>query len=709
MIVVEKTRDIGILKALGASTSGVRSIFLSYGLSLGLVGSGVGMAGGLLFVHYINDIEAFLSAVTHRKVFDDNIYYFDRDPDPRRPGDRRLDRRRGAVHRGGGERLAGAQGVEAPPGPGAPIRMRKRLDHGEHGASNQKIKIPFCVSVISVFSVVQNPNSFERPNPMHVHLSAAGIEKGYRKGKVAVPVLRGVDLAVDRGEMVAIVGQSGSGKSTFLHVLGFLDAPDAGEVRFEGRRIDGLGDKKRDALRNGTFGFIFQSYHLLPELSALENVMMPLMIRHGLSPISPRRKSLKAEATAVLERVGLGHRLTHKPSELSGGEMQRAAIARALVGRPGDPPRRRADGEPRRSDGAGGHRAFARLEPRAGAHYDTGHPRQPDRPAGRPDRPPRRGADRGVGGGVLNRVGRPSDLNQESPAMSQPRVYIAGKLFEKADAKISVFDHGLLYGDGVFEGIRSYSQQRLPARTARRPALRLGQGDPPQDPDDARARWPQPVVDTLAANKLTDAYIRLIVTRGAGSLGLDPRKTTDPQVIIITDSISLYPAELYQHGLKIVTAGTMRNHPSALNPRIKSLNYLNSILAKIEATNAGCLEALMLNHKGEVSECTGDNIFIVRKGEVHTPSIDAGILEGITRDAVIELARSIGLKVVERTMDRHDVYTADEVFLTGTAAEVIPVVECDGRADRLGPGRADHDRPDEAIPRPRPRRGVNPP
>ena len=193
------------------------------------------------------------------------------------------------------------------------------------------------------------------------------------------------------------------------------------------------------------------------------------------------------------------------------------------------------------------------------------------------------------------------------------------------------------------------------------------------------------VIETLRANGLVDAYIRLVVTRGAGSLGLDPRRTTDPQIIIITDSISLYPPELYEHGLKIITAGTMRNHPSALNPRIKSLNYLNSILAKIEGTNAGCLEALMLNHKGEVAECTGDNIFVVRKREVHTPSIDSGILEGITREAVIDLAQEAGYAVVQRTMDRHDIYTADECFLTGTAAEVIPVVELDGRP--IGDGK----------------------
>jgi branched-chain amino acid aminotransferase len=264
------------------------------------------------------------------------------------------------------------------------------------------------------------------------------------------------------------------------------------------------------------------------------------------------------------------------------------------------------------------------------------------------------------------------------------KVYIGGKLYDKADAKISVYDHGLLYGDGVFEGIRSYSGRvfRLEAHVERlyESARAINLIIPMSPADMAQA-----VIDTLKANSLSDAYIRLIVTRGAGSLGLDPRKTTDPQIIIITDSISLYPPELYQAGLKIITAGTMRNHPSALNPRIKSLNYLNSILAKIEGTNAGCLEALMLNHKGEVAECTGDNIFIVRKGEVHTPSIDAGILEGITRDAVIEIARGAGYKVVERTMDRHDIYTAEECFLTGTAAEVIPVVELDGRP--IGDGK----------------------
>jgi branched-chain amino acid aminotransferase len=264
------------------------------------------------------------------------------------------------------------------------------------------------------------------------------------------------------------------------------------------------------------------------------------------------------------------------------------------------------------------------------------------------------------------------------------KVYISGKLYDKADAKISVFDHGLLYGDGVFEGIRAYAGRvfRLKQHVDRlyESARAISLQIPGSREETARA-----VVDTLKVNGLTDAYIRVVVTRGAGSLGLDPRKTTDPQVIIITDKISLYPEELYEHGLKIITAATTRNHPNAVNPRIKSLNYLNNILAKIEGTNAGCLEALMLNHKGEVAECTGDNIFIVKRGEIHTPSVHSGILEGITRAAVIELAGAAGYTIVERVMDRQDVYTCDECFLTGTAAELIPVVECDGRP--IGDGR----------------------
>jgi branched-chain amino acid aminotransferase len=192
------------------------------------------------------------------------------------------------------------------------------------------------------------------------------------------------------------------------------------------------------------------------------------------------------------------------------------------------------------------------------------------------------------------------------------------------------------------------------------------------------------VTDTLAANGLADGYVRLVVTRGAGSLGLDPNKTSHPQVIVIADTISLYPREFYDKGLRIVTAATQRTQSAALSPRIKSLNYLNNIMAKLEGLQAGCVEALMLNHKGEVAECTGDNIFVVRSGRLLTPPPDAGILEGITRNAVMELAVAAGIECREATLVRHDLYTADECFLTGTAAEVIPVVEIDGR--KIGAG-----------------------
>src|SRR5205085_1742205 len=193
------------------------------------------------------------------------------------------------------------------------------------------------------------------------------------------------------------------------------------------------------------------------------------------------------------------------------------------------------------------------------------------------------------------------------------------------------------------------------------------------------------VTSTVQVNSKRSGYIRLIVTRGAGYLGLDPRKTTDPQVVIIVDDISLYPPELYENGLEIATVSTIRNHPNALNPRIKSLNYLNNILAQIEAVQAGCFEALMLNHKGEIAECTGDNIFLVKDSVLKTPPPDAGILEGITRGTVLELARKAGITIRETALTRFDVYAADEVFLTGTAAEVVPVVKCDGRP--IGNGR----------------------
>lgn len=266
--------------------------------------------------------------------------------------------------------------------------------------------------------------------------------------------------------------------------------------------------------------------------------------------------------------------------------------------------------------------------------------------------------------------------------MSQ-KVYLTGQLVDKEQAVVSVYDHGLLYGDGVFEGIRVYSskvfrhQDHIDRLYESARAIRLEIPITPEEMTKA-------VEDTVAANGIVDGYVRLVVTRGGGSLGLDIRRTSDPQVIVIADTISLYPEELYENGLKIITASTIRNHPAALSPRIKSLNYLNNILAKIEGTDAGCLEALMLNHKGDVAECTGDNLFIVRHGVLKTPPADAGILEGVTRNVVIELAREAGIEVREVNLQRHDIIIADECFLTGTAAEVIPVVELDGR--KIGDG-----------------------
>ncbi|MBW3598336.1 MAG: branched-chain-amino-acid transaminase [Planctomycetes bacterium] len=264
------------------------------------------------------------------------------------------------------------------------------------------------------------------------------------------------------------------------------------------------------------------------------------------------------------------------------------------------------------------------------------------------------------------------------------KVSINGELFDKDDAKISVYDHGLLYGDGVFEGMRSYGGRifRLEEHLTR-----LW--------NSAKAIWLEiPIArdvlgrhihDLLKTNGIQDGYVRLVVTRGAGTLGLDPNRTSNPQIIIIADHISLYPQEYYENGLEIITASTIRNHSAALSPRIKSLNYLNNILAKIEGLHGGCIEALMLNHKGEVAECTGDNIFIVRAGDVITPPLDAGILDGITRQTVIILAREEGLTVYEHAMTKYDIYTADECFLTGSAAEVIPVVKVDDRV--IGAGK----------------------
>ncbi len=258
------------------------------------------------------------------------------------------------------------------------------------------------------------------------------------------------------------------------------------------------------------------------------------------------------------------------------------------------------------------------------------------------------------------------------------QIYINGTYVPQEEAKISVFDHGLLYGDGVFEGLRSYGGKvfrleqhvRRLYESARAICLEIPL---------SQEEMCQAINDSVKKNGLADGYIRALVTRGSGTLGLDPNRCSNPQVIIIADTIKLYPQELYDNGLEIITTSITRNHPSALSPRIKSLNYLNNILAKIEGLKAGCIEALMLNHKGEVAECTGDNIFLVRDEILTTPPLDAGILAGVTREAVIELARAAGTEVQEISITKHDVYVADECFLTGTAAEVIPVVKVDDR------------------------------
>lgn len=259
------------------------------------------------------------------------------------------------------------------------------------------------------------------------------------------------------------------------------------------------------------------------------------------------------------------------------------------------------------------------------------------------------------------------------------QIYINGEYFSKDDAKISVYDHGLLYGDGIFEGMRIYGGKVFRLREH---LVRLWESAAaislsiPLDID----RLTDDVNEAVRLNGLEEGYIRLIVTRGAGALGLDPFRCSDPQIIIIVDKITLYPAELYENGLELVTASTIRNHPAALSPRIKSLNYLNNVLAKMEGLKADCKEALMLNHQGLVAECTGDNVFIVKANRLITPPKEAGILEGITRNAVLELAKEAGIDTAEEPLTRHDLFVADECFLTGSAAEVIPVVVLDGRS-----------------------------
>jgi len=264
------------------------------------------------------------------------------------------------------------------------------------------------------------------------------------------------------------------------------------------------------------------------------------------------------------------------------------------------------------------------------------------------------------------------------------QVYIDGKFFPQSKANVSVYDHGFLYGDGVFEGIRIYNDnifmldEHINRLYDSAKAIKL---IIPLSKVELR----NAVTQTHKVNGLKDGYIRLIVTRGVGDLGIDPGKCPKPSIIIIVNKITLYPGELYKKGMEIITASTQRTPVSALNPQIKSMNYLNNILAKIEAVNAGANEALMLNSSGNVVECSGDNIFIYRNGTLITPPTSIGALDGITRGIVIKIAKQEGLKVEELIFSRYEVYTSDECFLSGTAAEIIPVIKVDGR--EIGNGK----------------------
>ncbi len=264
------------------------------------------------------------------------------------------------------------------------------------------------------------------------------------------------------------------------------------------------------------------------------------------------------------------------------------------------------------------------------------------------------------------------------------KIFLDNQLVDAEDAKISVFDHGLLYGDGVFEGIRLYDScifkldEHLIRLEQSAKALML---NIPM----SRVALANAIIDTCKANNLTNGYIRLVVTRGVGNLGLSIKNCNNPKVIIIADAIQLYPKEYYENGLKIITVPTRRNNPSALPPMVKSLNYLNNILAKIEAQSLGYEEAIMLNDQGFVAECTGDNIFLVKDGMLYTPKIASGSLKGITRQVVLDISQDLSIKYIDTDITRYDTWIADEMFLTGTAAEIIPIVEVDSRV--IGNGK----------------------
>ena len=268
--------------------------------------------------------------------------------------------------------------------------------------------------------------------------------------------------------------------------------------------------------------------------------------------------------------------------------------------------------------------------------------------------------------------------SRPTTGVREAKIYIDGKFYSEANAKVSVFDHGLLYGDGIFEGIRFYNgrvfrlEQHLERlwNSARSICLEI---------PITRQEMTEALLETIRQNHLRDGYIRLVVTRGVGNLGLNPEQCKNPSVIIIVATIALYHEDFYRQGLSIVTVATRRSNPASLNPAVKSLNYLNNVMARIEANLASADEALMLNDAGNVAECTADNVFIIKHSQIFTPPITAGALQGITRSVVFDIAGEFDLKVVEADFTRHDIFVADECFLTGTAAEIVPVVKTDGR------------------------------
>lgn len=271
-----------------------------------------------------------------------------------------------------------------------------------------------------------------------------------------------------------------------------------------------------------------------------------------------------------------------------------------------------------------------------------------------------------------------TDANSSSPKAKEARIYIDGEFFPEADAKISVFDHGLLYGDGVFEGIRFYNGRVFRLEEHLERLWDSGRSICLEVPISV-AEMTEALLETIRQNGLREGYIRLIVTRGVGNLGLNPAQCKRPSVIIIATTIALYSKEVCETGLTVVTCATRRTGPASLNPAVKSLNYLNNVMARIEANLAGADEALMLNDAGNVAECTADNVFIIKRGRIFTPPIAAGALRGITRSVVFDIAAELGLEITETDITRHDVFVADECFLTGTAAELIPVIKVDGR------------------------------